>query len=181
MPDHPSPRPARFSGVRVPDPGFAGDTGEVDPRVGAALASYAADAARYPEALAGLQDARVLVPVVAMLGEVEYDEHGHAHDKSSEMAAVLMQGADGRRALLAFTGTAPLQQWNPQARPVPVTTRVAARSAVQEEASALVVDVAGPHRLVIEGDDLAALAAGHRLVRAGGQWGWAVRTEPRAR
>ena len=176
MSDPASHRPERFAGVKVPDPGFAGDTGEVAPQVFAALASYASDPARYPEALAAVQDARVLVPVVAVLGEVEYDERGLAHDKSSEMAAVLLEGADGRRALLAFTGTEPMLRWNPEARPVPATARVAALSAVQEDAAALVLDVAGPHRLVVEGEDLTALAAGHRLVRAGSQWGWAVRT-----
>ena len=55
--------------------------------------------------LAVLQDTRVLVPVVAVLGEVELDAQGLAHDKSSDMAAVLMQGRDGRTALLAFSGT----------------------------------------------------------------------------
>ncbi len=45
------------------------------------------------------------MPVVALLGEVEHDEQGLAHDKTSDMAAVLMTGRDGRTALLAFTGT----------------------------------------------------------------------------
>ena len=63
--------------------------------------------------LGRLQDARLLVPVVALLGEVEHDEQGLAHDKTSDMAAVLMKGRDGRTALLAFTGTASLQAWNP--------------------------------------------------------------------
>ena len=57
------------------------------------------------EVLALLQDARLLVPVVALLGEVDHDERGLAHDKTSDMAAVLMTGRDGRTALLAFTGT----------------------------------------------------------------------------
>ena len=43
--------------------------------------------------------------MVALLGEVEHDEQGLAHDKTSDMAAVLMQGRDGRTALLAFTAT----------------------------------------------------------------------------
>ena len=94
-----------------------------------------------------LQDARLLVPVVAMLGEVEYDDRGLAHDKTSDMAAVLMQGADGRLALLAFTSTAALAAWNPEARPVPVAAKLAAQSAVQEEAAAMVIDVAGPTTL----------------------------------
>ena len=53
----------------------------------------------------GCRRTRLLVPVVAILGEVEHDEQGLAHDKTSDMAAVLMTGRDGRKALLAFTGT----------------------------------------------------------------------------
>lgn len=166
--------PDRFRGVTVPDPGFSGDTGEVSPEVALALQTYTDDSARFPEALNALSASRVLVPVVAVLGEVEYDDRGLAHDKSSDMAAVLLTGADGRLALLAFTGTEPLTRWNPEARPVPVTAQVAAMAAVQDQADALIVDIAGPHRLVVEGDDLRGLAAGHRLVKVGDDWGWLV-------
>ena len=71
-------------------------------------------------------------------------------------------------ALLAFTGTATLTGWNPEARPVPVPAAVAARAAVQEQAAALVVDVAGPVLFVVEGDDLLgrALASGTVASRA---------------
>jgi hypothetical protein len=158
---------------RIPDPGFAGDTGEVPAAVAAALAAYAVDPrGAYVQVLAALQDARLLVPVVALLGEVEHDEAGLAHDKTSDMAAVLLQGADGRLALLAFTGTASLAAWNPEARPVPVPARVAAQSALQDGAAALVVDVAGPATLVVEGEDLQGLAAGWRLARVGERTAW---------
>lgn len=157
---------------RLPDATFAGDTGEASPAVTAALASYAADRGRYLEALGALQDARVLVAVVAMLGEVEHDAAGLAHDKTSDMAAVLLRGADGRLALLAFTGTEAMRAWDPEARPVPVSARLAARSALQDGAAALVVDVAGPTTFVIEGDDLRALAAGWTLARVGDRTAW---------
>ena len=161
----------------LPDPGFAGDDGGVDPVVDAALAAY--DAAirtdapdLHPDTLAVLQDARVLVPVVALLGEVEHDDQGLAHDKTSDMAAVLMQGQDGRTALLAFTGSRSLGAWNPEARPVPVPVRQAAQAALQDRASALVVDVAGPVPFVIEEDDLTSLAQGLRLLQVEGRWAW---------
>ena len=156
---------------RIPDATFAGDTGEVPPAVASAMAAYAADHARYPEALAVLASERLLVPVVAVLGEVEHDEAGLAHDKSSDMAAVLLQGADGRLALLAFTGSAPLAAWNPEARPVPVPARLAAQAALQDGA-AVVVDVAGPATLVVEGEDLRGLALGWTLARVGDRPAW---------
>ena len=165
-------------GRRLLDTGFSGDTGEPDPALAAALASYATDRgagdAGVVEALVG---ARLLVPVVAVLGEVEVDEAGLARDKSSDMAAVLLTGADGRLALLAFTGTEALRRWNPEARPVPVAARLAARAALQEEAAALVVDVAGPVTYVVEGDDLHGLAAGWTPARVDGRAAW-IRPTP---
>lgn len=163
----------------IPDPGFAGDDGSVTPEVAAAMADYAGDPdGLHHPTVAVLQDSRLLVPVVAVLGEVEYDEQGLAHDKTSDMATVLMRGRDGRLALLAFTGNEPMRRWNPEARPVPVSARQAAEAAVHDEADALLVDVADPAMLVIEGEDLRSLAGGYRLVETGGGWAWARVSDP---
>lgn len=157
----------------IPDPGFSGDDGAADPEVAAALAAYdAAPDTRHDATLAVLQRARLLVPVVAVLGEVEYDEQGLAHDKTSDMATVLMRGRDGRNALLAFTSTEALLRWNPEARPVPVPASTAAEAAVQDGAAAMLVDVAGPVMFVVETDDLRELAQGSTLVEVSGRYGW---------
>lgn len=155
----------------IPDPGFGDDDGSADPALTAALTAYAAGGP-LGEVLGALQDARLLVPVVAVIGEVEVDEQGLAHDKTSDMAAVLVTRPDGRRGLLAFSGQATMRRWDPDARPVPVTARLAARAAVQEGADALVVDLSGPAYAVVGGDDLRALAAGWRLTRVGERTGW---------
>ena len=157
----------------IPDPGFSGDDGAAAPEVAAALAAYDADPdARHDATLAVLQGARLLVPVVAVLGDVEHDEQGLAHDKTSDMATVLMQGRDGRNALLAFTSTEALLRWNPEARPVPVPASTAAEAAVQDGAAAMLVDVAGPVMFVVETDDLRQLAQGSTLVEVSGRYGW---------
>lgn len=156
----------------IPDPGFAGDDGAAPRALTEALVAWSAGRTPYAEVLAVLAASRVLVPVIAVLGEVEHDERGLAHDKTSDMATVLLQGADGRLALLAFTGTATLTAWNPEGRPVPTTAALAARSALQDGAAALVLDVAGPVRFVVEGEDLERLADGWTLVRVGGGLAW---------
>jgi hypothetical protein len=151
----------------IPDPGFADDAGEADPRLARVLGDHAHGAASSGAVLALLQDARLLVPVVAVLGEVEVDEQGLAHDKSSDMAAVLVRAADGSTGLLAFTSTAAMARWDPQARPVPVAASTAATAALQDGAEALLVDLAGPATYVVDGEDLTRLAAGWRLVALG--------------
>jgi hypothetical protein len=148
------------------------DDGTVTDEVAAALSAYAAGRVDQAAVLAVLAEARVLVPVVAVLGEVEHDEAGLARDKTSDMAAVLLTGADGRLALLAFTSTSAMAAWDPTARPVPVATRLAALTALQEGAAALVVDVAGPVTVVAQGDDLHGLASGWAVGRVGEQPVW---------
>jgi hypothetical protein len=61
-----------------------------------------------------------------------------------------------------------------------VTTAQAAQAALAEGGDALVVDVAGPVQVPIEGPALDRIADGQRLVRADDGWAWAVqgRTGP---
>ncbi|WP_110238545.1 SseB family protein [Nocardioides gilvus] len=164
--------PNRFAGAEILQSSFPDDDGTISPALLAALEAYAVTPARSADVIQALAPARLLVPVVAVLGEVEYDDRGLAHDKSSDMATVLITGADGRQALLAFTSTETLQRWNTDARPVPVPAAVAAQSAVEEQAAALVLDIAGPVTFVLEGQDLEAFAAGWTLARVGERTGW---------
>lgn len=164
--------PHRFRGAEILQSSFPDDDGTASPAVAAALESYTGDPDAFGAVVTALAPSRLLVPVVAVLGEVEYDEQGLAHDKSSDMATVLVTGADGRQALLAFTSQASLQRWNPEARPVPVPAPVAAQSAVQEKAAALVVDIAGPVTFVLEESDLEAFAGGWTFARIGDRTGW---------
>lgn len=159
------------AGRELPDPGFAGDDGAAPAALEHALRQYAVDGRAAP-VLVALSQSRLLVPVVAMPGDVEVDDRGLARDKSADIAAVLMQGRDGRTALLGFSGLPALQAWDANARPVPVSTADAARSAIQEQATALVLDVAGPTTYVIETAEVAELAAGHKLAATSAGYAW---------
>jgi len=129
---------------------FRDDDGAADPRVQASLAAYHAGQASEQDALTALAAARLLVPVVAAPG---------ADPTASEMALPTLIGQDGRPAVLAFTGLGPLARWRPNARPVPAEADRVWRAAVAD-GCAVVIDVAGPVPLAVEGARLAALAAG---------------------
>ncbi|MFD8986409.1 SseB family protein [Streptomyces sp. NPDC059564] len=144
----------------IPDPGFSDDDGTADPRLSAALAAWAADRAAEPQLLAALKDARLLVPVVAMLGEVETDpETGLKREKTSDMAVPTLTAGD-RRALPAFTSIASLALWDPAARPVAVPLHQALAAAAHEKADTIVLDLAGPVPYQLTGSALLALAEG---------------------
>lgn len=160
----------------APSP-FPGDDGLAAPETRRALAGAAGrtDPTDYLRAVAALCTARLLVPVVATATRLGQAVDGLSSDKEAEMSVVLLQAADGRRAMLAFTGLDSLQAWNAEARPVPVTLDLAAKTTRSEDVAALLVDFAGPAPLVIEGDVLDELAAGHRLVETTPDlFGWAM-------
>jgi hypothetical protein len=139
------------------------------------LAAAEGGSTAYLRAVAALCLDRLLVPVVATATRTGRTIGGLASDKEAEMAVVLLQAPDGRRALLAFSGLDALQAWQSSARPVPVTLDRAAQTARAEQAAAVLVDCAGPASLAVEGDLLEQLATGHRLVEtAPGEFGWVV-------
>ena len=135
---------------------FRGDHGDADPQVAAALAAYLAGQGSEQAALYALSDARLLVPVIAVLSEAAAPATG---DKNSEMVLPKLIGHDGRPAVLAFTCTSALARWRPDARPVPAEAGRVWRAAVSD-GCAVVIDVAGPVPLAVEGARLAALAGG---------------------
>ncbi|MFD5883482.1 MULTISPECIES: SseB family protein [Streptomyces] len=144
----------------IPDPGFSDDDGSADPELTAALAAWAEDRTQEPRVLAALKGARLLVPVVAMLGEVETDpETGLKREKTSDMAVPTLRAGD-RRALPAFTSIASLALWDPAARPVAVPLHQALAAAAHEKADTIVVDLAGPVAYQLTGPALLALAEG---------------------
>lgn len=166
--------------ILAPSP-FPGDDGVADPAARRALAASVREpgTTTYLRAVAALCATRVLVPVVATATRTATVEAGRgaglSSDKEADMSVVMLQAADGRRALLGFTGLDALTTWNAEARPVPVTLDLAAQTARAEGVDTVLVDVAGPHPLAIDGEVLDGLAQGHRLVEvAAGEFGWAV-------
>ncbi len=166
--------------LKAGDERFRRDQGDADPAVAAALLQYAAGTGTEQAVLTALAGARLLVPVVAVLADHLADSRdavppegrgrrSHASDeaaklaaggeKASEMAMPAIIGRDGRRALPAFTAAAALRIWQPDARPVPVPAAGVWQSAVQESA-AVIIDIAGPVPIAVEGARLAALASG---------------------
>lgn len=148
-----------------------------------ALLAYARGRAGEHEVLTALVDARLLIPVVAVLTEEAADTDtdtdtgpggsggsggpeglsGLGGEKHSDMALPTLIGEDGRRGVLGFTSTETLRRWRPDARPVAVHARDACRAVLDENADALVVDVAGPVQFAIEGNRLYTFAEGRPI------------------
>lgn len=143
------------------EPAFPDDDGSTDPMLATAFAERGSGGGEAP-ILAVVGIVRLLVPIVALLDESRADG-----DKEADMAAVYMTGADGRKAILAFSSLEAMKNWDPSARPVSVLGAAAARAALDDDASALLLDLAGTDFTVIETDDLHHVAAGHQLLGSG--------------
>ncbi|MGW4205516.1 SseB family protein [Streptomyces sp. NPDC004726] len=154
----------------IPDPGFSDDDGTADPRLAAALAAWAADGTAERPVLEALLGARLLIPVVARLGEAETVEVAAGspaakpgrvlrREKTSDMAVPVLTAGD-RRALPAFTSIESLHRWDPGARPIAVPLGRALQAASHEQADTVVLDLAGPVPYQLTGSALLALAEG---------------------
>jgi SseB protein N-terminal domain len=144
------------SGLNTGGQRFAGDDGTADPRLAAVLAAYAAGRESERAMLTVLAGARLLVPLVERPAAATEPAQACAR---GEMAFPMLIGRDGRPGLLAFTSLAALVSWRPDARPVPTPAGQVWGTAVADEC-AVVIDVAGPVPVAVEGARLAALAAG---------------------
>jgi hypothetical protein len=166
---HPGP-PSTVWLVPFPaeDSPFRDDDGSAEPRVAAALAAFGSGQGSEHAAMTALAGSRLLVPIVAVAAgsDGEPQDPGHARpgggDSGAEMSLPTLVGRDGRRAIPAFTCGESLAAWRQQARPVPVLAAQVWRAAAQDEC-AVIVDVAGPVPIAIDGARLAALADGRAV------------------
>ena len=160
---------------------FRDDDGSADPRTAAALAAFGAGLGSEHAALTALASSRLLVPVVAVVAATEARNEtegpGRAQDDpgtgtaragrgehGSETSLPTVVGRDGRPAIPVFTCLDALARWDERARPVPAQAGLVWRAAV-DGSCAVVVDIAGPVPLAVEGARLAALADGRPVPR----------------
>lgn len=135
---------------------WAGDNGSCPKPLADLLSAGTLDQVAF---LNALRDQRLLIPLLAYLGEGEIGPNGVLVDKSADLAIVAVKTPDGKTAIPAFTSVAQLQAWKPEARPVPVDARKVALACATEGHERLVIDPAG-RAVVLRRPALAALAQG---------------------
>ncbi len=140
---------------------FAADDGSVPTEVADVLVRRAAGSAGIREVVTCLVAHRLLVPLLEVDGDLlEGDDTDPCAGSDRAVAAVSVRELDGSPLGLAFTGMAPLVEWDASARPLPVEATRAAGAILAEGGRALLVDAGSSHALRIEGVGLARLASG---------------------
>jgi hypothetical protein len=167
-PSEPRPLPAHltdsagtpWAGRRFEQGPSTDDDGRAPAGLARALAAFA-DGWRGPEAVVdALRDSRLLIPLVARLGEEGEGVEGLRADKTQELAIVTVAGPDGRTVLPVFSSVDTMRRWDPSARPVPVDGRRAALAAVAEGTELMVLDPASDGGFAVRRPALWAIAEG---------------------
>jgi hypothetical protein len=110
---------------------WAQDDGSTPPELAAAIAETLESGSLAP-IVAALRTARLLVPLVAQVGESAEGAQGLTADKSADLSIVAVATPDGQSAIPAFSSVEEMQRWRPDARPVPIDSARVAVAAVSE-------------------------------------------------
>jgi len=136
----------------------ADDDGSAPERLIEALRRFSSNELGESEVVDALRDVRLLIPLVAHLGEAGVNEHGVVIDKTQELSIITVAGPDGRNVLPAFTSVTAMSHWNPKARPVPASAVRVALAAASEQTELVVLDPTSETEFVIRRPALWAIA-----------------------
>jgi len=149
-----------WSGRQFEANSWSGDDGSADPALIAAVSSLRAGSGTAEQVLDALRSARVLIPLLADLGEVGIGARGQSVDKSADLSIVTVETPDHQDGLPVFSSVAAMTAWNPTARPVPVFAPKAALAAAQEGNTRVILDPMSATEFVVRRPAIAALAQG---------------------
>lgn len=137
---------------------FAGDDGSAPPKLLKALESFRAGKASAESVVDAIRESRLLIPLLAEIGESELGPHGQMVDKSADLSIVTVATPDEQNGLPVFSSVAAMQLWNPKARPVPADARRVALAAVVEENTRIILDPESETEFAIRRPAIAAIA-----------------------
>ena len=138
----------------------AGDDGSADPRLLAALRAFRAGTGDQIDIVEAYRSARLLIPLVADMGDEGTGAHGLAVDKTQELSIVTVAAPDGRRVLPVFTSVAALARWDASARPVPADGPRTALAAADDDTDLIVIDPGSETEFVLRRPAVWAIAQG---------------------
>lgn len=105
-----------------------------------------------------IRTTRLLVPLLAQLGQSEVGAHGQTVDKSAELSIVTVKSPDDQDALVVFSSVAAMNLWNPSARPVPTDAIRVMLAAASQMATRVVLDPGSETEFVIRRPAIAKIA-----------------------
>jgi hypothetical protein len=137
---------------------FAGDDGSAPAALISAITKFHSGEALAEDVVDAIRESRLLIPLMADLGESEIGSHGQKVDKSAELSIVTVATPDDQNGLPVFSSVAAMQKWNPIARPVPADARRVALAAAAEGNTRIILDPENETEFAVRRPAIAAIA-----------------------
>lgn len=101
---------------------------------------------------------RLLVPLIAELGESAVGAHGQKVDKSAELSIVTVRSPDDQESLVVFSSVEAMRRWNRSARPVPTDAIKVCLAAASQMSTRVVLDPGSETEFVLRRPAIAKVA-----------------------
>lgn len=147
-----------WDGRHFEDNSFAGDNGEANPALISAIAKLQAGEGSIAQVIDAIRDSRLLIPLLANLGESGEGAHGQTVDKSADLSIVTVETPDQQNGLPVFSSVASMSAWNKDARPVPHSAVKAALAAAADGNTRMILDPGSPTEFVVRRPSIEAIA-----------------------
>lgn len=136
---------------------FADDDGSARPELVNAILEFheTGDASKV---FSEFSKSRLLIPLLADLGESEEGAHGQTIDKSADLSIVNVETPDGQIGLPVFSSVETMQRWNSTARPVPSDAIRVALAAASEGNTRIILDPGSETEFAFRRAAIAAMA-----------------------
>lgn len=147
-----------WAGRSFGETAFADDDGTAPAELSAAIRSFREGSGGETVVVDAVRASRLLIPLMAKLGESGVNDRGVTVDKSAELSIVTVAGPDGRNVLPVFSSVDAMSRWNAKARPVPADGVRVALAAADEGTDLVVLDPTSETEFVIRRPALWAVA-----------------------
>ena len=137
---------------------WSNDDGSADPRFLDAVTSFRKGEITKEQLVDVIREMRLLIPLLADLGESAEGAHGQTVDKSADLSIVTVATPDDQNGLPVFSSVAAMQAWNATARPVPAAARRVALAAAAEGNTRIIVDPQSETEFAIRRPAIEAIA-----------------------
>ena len=137
---------------------FADDDGTAPPELIEAITAFRAGEVGAEEVVDQIRVSRLLVPLLANLGESETGAHGQKVDKSAELSIVTVKSPDDQDSLVVFSSVEAMSRWNKASRPVPTDAIRIALAAASQMSTRIVLDPGSDTEFVVRRPAIAKIA-----------------------
>lgn len=147
-----------WDGRSFEDNTFSDDDGSAPRELIEAIAAFQLGESGAESVVDEIRKSRLLVPLLAKLGESDIGAHGKKIDKSAELSIVTVKSPDDQDALVVFSSVEAMNRWNPKARPVPTDAIRVTLAAASEGSTRVVLDPGSDSEFVIRRPAIAKIA-----------------------